>query len=145
MKKTQIISAFCGTGKTYLCQGSGGSLVEIECWAYSNKPGFPHNIIRHINSIHGTVDGLFISTNPMVLNALPNKTKAVLIYPELSLKDEYIKRFVDRGSSDDFISTLSKYWESWIVEAMANKQLRHIILKSGQYIESVLPKLLTVK
>ena len=137
-----IISAFCGTGKTYLCKKSGGRLIEFECWRYSNKPGFPHNIVRNIVSMCEKIDGIFISTNPMVLDAL-KKMNVVLIYPKLSLKDEYIERFVNRGSSDDFISILSQYWEPWIIEAMAQNQLRHIVLESGQYIDSVLPELLT--
>ena len=143
MKRTPIIAAFCGTGKTYTCQGSAGRLIEFECWEYSNRPGFPHSIVNDIISEYGTVDGIFISTNPMVLNALPSKMDVVLIYPDLSLKDEYISRFVNRGSPDDFISMLSKYWKPWIVEAMAQPIERHIVLKSGKYIESVLPKLLT--
>jgi hypothetical protein len=143
MKKTPIIAAFCGTGKTYICQESAGRLIEFECWKYSNSPGFPHSIVKRIISKCGTVDGIFISTNPMVLNVLPNKMDVILIYPDLSLKDEYISRFVSRGSSDDFISMLSKYWKQWIVEAMAHPTERHIVLKSAEYIESVLPKLLT--
>lgn len=118
-------------------------MIEFECWQYSSKLEFPHNIVKSIVSKCGMVDGIFISTNPMVLNALPSYINTILVYPRLSLKDEYIKRFVNRGSSEDFISTLSEYWEPWIVEAMANNQSRHIVLKSGQYLESVLPKSLT--
>jgi hypothetical protein len=143
MKKTPIIAAFCGTGKTYTCQESAGRLIEFECWKYSNRPGFPHSVVKHIISKCGTVDGIFISTNPMVLNVLPSKMDVTLVYPELSLKDEYIARFVGRDSSDDFISMLSKYWRLWIVEVMARPGEHHIVLKSGEYVESVLPKLLT--
>ncbi len=141
IEKTLIISAFCGTGKTYLCEKSGGKLIEAECWKYSDKSGFPRNIVRYVISMCGTVNGIFISTNPMVLNALPSKMDVILIYPELALKDEYIERFVSRSSSDDFISMLSKYWKIWIMEIMMRNQSRHIVLKSGQYIESVLPEL----
>jgi hypothetical protein len=144
MKRTPIIAAFCGTGKTHICQKFDGKLIEFECWRYSNRPGFPHNIVKHIISKCGAVDGIFISTNPMVLNALPNKMDVTLIYPDLSLKGEYISRFVDRGSSDDFISMLSKHWKPWIIEAMAQPIKCHIVLKSGKYVESVLPKLLTI-
>jgi len=143
MEKTPIIAAFCGTGKTHTCQRSSGRLIEFECWKYSNRSGFPHSIVKHIISKCGTVDGIFISTNPVVLDALPSKMNVTLIYPDLSLKDEYISRFVGRDSPDDFISMLSKYWEPWIVEAMAQPIERHIVLKSGKYVESVLPKLLT--
>lgn len=143
MGKIPIISAFCGTGKTYMCRMSYGRLVEFECWKYSNSHRFPVNIIKCIISVYEKIDGIFISTNPMVLNELPEKMNVTMVYPELSLKDEYIERFVRRGSSDDFISTLSKYWEPWIIEAMGHNWLRHIVLKTGQYIESVLPELLT--
>ena len=137
---TNIISAFCGTGKSYLCTKSKGKFIELECWRYSNKPEFPQNIIKDILSKDTTVTGIFISTNPIVLNALPKYINTIIVYPELSLKEEYIKRFIKRGSSNDFILTLSKYWELWITEAMRNKRSCPIVLKSKQYLESVLPK-----
>ena len=140
MGKPPIIAAFCGTGKTYLCQKYGKKFIEFECWRYQNKQGFPHNIVNHIISVNSCISGILISTNPVVLNKLPTENNVVLVYPEISLKDEYIKRFVKRGSSKDFILTLSKYWKPWILEARRNSQTRHIVLKSGQYLESVLFK-----
>lgn len=132
--RTVILAAFCGTGKTYLSQNSDRELIEFECWKYSDKLEFPHNIVRDIVSKYGKVDAILISTNPLVLNELIKKgLNVTIVCPDLSLKDEYIERYRRRGSSSDFIGTLSKYWESWLREAMAFKRCRQIVLKSGQY------------
>jgi len=141
LRQTLIISAFCGTGKTYLCENSNKKIIEFECWKY-DKSVFPNNCVADIKSKIGEVDIIFISTNPLVLNALTKiGKKIILIYPEFKLKNEYIKRYSNRGSSDDFMLMLSKYWGSWLREIKENKGCQHIRLKTGEYIVNVLPGL----
>lgn len=141
MNQTLIISAFCGTGKTYICENSNKkNFIEFECWKY-NKDYFPDNYIRDIYSKIGQVDAIFISTNQIGLDALKKLgLKIILIYPELELKNEYMERYRIRGSSDDFIQTFSKYWDGWGKEIRENKNCIHIVLKRGQYISDVLQK-----
>jgi len=142
LRQTLIVSAFCGTGKTYLCENSNKKTIEFECWKY-DKSAFPNNCVADIKSKIGKTDIIFISTNPLVLNALTKiGKKIILIYPELKLKNEYMNRYSDRGSSNDFILMLSKYWDSWLKEIKENKNCEHIRLKTGEYIVNVLPELL---
>lgn len=138
IRQTLIISAFCGTGKTYLCENSNKKIVEFECWKY-DKDCFPDNYVSDIQSKIGQVDIIFISTNPLALNIL-NKLgiKIILIYPQLELKNEYIERYKNRGSATDFILTLSKYWDSWLEEIKENKYCKHVELKSDEYVSTIL-------
>lgn len=39
-----------------------------------------------------------------------------LIYPELDKKQEYLKRYEDRGSPESFLKILNKNWNGWIEE-----------------------------
>ena len=67
--KTKIISAFCGTGKSYLCDILGDNAIELECWKY-DKSDLPNNIVTDIKSFVGKAKYIFISTNPIVLDRL---------------------------------------------------------------------------
>ena len=140
MMKTKIISAFCGTGKTYLCENSNKKIIEFECWKY-DKGAFPNNCVADVKSKIGEVDIIFISTNPLVLNALTKiGIKIILIYPELNLKNEYMNRYRNRDSLNDFMLMLSKYWDNWLIEIRENKDCQHIRLKTGEYVANVLPE-----
>jgi hypothetical protein len=137
VKQTLIVSAFCGTGKTYFCARNRGA-VEVECWKYEESY-FPENCIVDIKSKLGEADVIFISTNPLVLNVLNKmRIEVILVYPERELKNEYMDRYRNRGSSEDFILTLSTYWNDWIKEIEENEKFRHIVLKSNQYISDVI-------
>lgn len=131
-----IVAAFCGTGKSFLCDNFG--YVEFECWKYQQS-NFPDNYIVDIMSIMDKVDYVFISTNPVVLKKLhKDGVNIKLVYPQKKLKKEYFKRFIDRESSEDFMNTLDKYWHDWITELQQQKYCQHIILKSGQYLQDVI-------
>lgn len=138
-ENAKIISAFCGTGKTYLVSRNP-DFLEFECWKYSDSPEFPDNICEDILLHYGNAEIIFISTNPVVISALWNRgiKDVTMIIPEISLKCEYLERFVARGSPQDFIGAIAVYWETWLLEASNNKMVKHVFLKSGQYIDDVL-------
>jgi hypothetical protein len=39
-----------------------------------------------------------------------------LVYPDLSLKDEYMKRYKERGNNKQFIEVLDKMFDNWVDE-----------------------------
>lgn len=65
--------------------------------------------------------------------------KYELIYPDISLKDEYIDRYIHRKSSELFISKMKYNWDSYILscenDATANNK---IILQSNQFLSDIL-------
>ncbi len=140
-RQTLVISAFCGTGKTYICENSSKNVIEFECWKY-DKNDFPENYVIDVKASLGKVDAIFISTNPLALHALNELgVKSILIYPSLQLKSEYIERYKKRGSSNDFVTTLSKNWDNWINEIKGNKYCQYVELKYGEYISTVLSEI----
>lgn len=128
-----IYSAFCGTGKSYLCDKY--NFTELECWKYSLN-NFPYNYVEDIK-LNINNDYLFISTNPIVLKELTRQSiDIVLIYPHISLKEEYMIRYRNRGSSDDFIKMIDKNWEKWITELDEIIFCEKIVLESNEYIKN---------
>lgn len=138
--KTIICSAFCGTGKTYICENIK-KVIEFECWKYDNYNLFPFNYINDIKSQIGKQDIIFISTNPVVLEELNRiGIDITLVYPKKELKKEYLQRYKQRGSSKNFIETLDRNWYNWLEEISNQTYCNHIILDSGEYLLEKLKK-----
>jgi len=135
---TIICAAFCGTGKSYLCDNFPDMYKEIEDWEY-RQGDFPTNYIQDVLKLVGKTKYLFISTDSEILDEL-NKMgiEIQLYYPENELRNEYLDRFLDRDSPYDFIGTMMKHWDVWINGLKEHNYGKHIILKKGEYLQNVI-------
>lgn len=133
--KTKIISAFPGTGKTFYHKNHPETTLDSDSsffsWWYDDKgnkvldengnqirnPYFPQNYIKHIISNIGKYEYIFVSSHKEVREALVNNCLLFyLIYPDYNDKNDYIERYKERGSSDDFIKLVESNWDNWIEE-----------------------------
>jgi hypothetical protein len=136
--KTPIISAFCGTGKTYICDKTNIKAIEVEYWKYKEK-GLQNEYIKDIKKYFGVVRYIFISTDPEGLRLLEKEGyNVILVYPENELREEYLDRYIRRDSPYDFIGTIMKFWNLWLNELKDIKYCKHITLKSGEYLCDIL-------
>ena len=69
---TIICAAFCGTGKTYICNNVNIKAIEIEYWKYKENELFKEYIDDVKNNID-KVDYIFISTEPSAMKLLYNE------------------------------------------------------------------------
>lgn len=135
---TLLYAAFCGTGKTYICNQKIINAIEIEYWKYKDK-GLQKKYIMDIKKQIGRVDCIFLSTDPEGLKLLQKHGfKITLIYPDNNLRNEYLDRYIERDSPYDFIGTFMKHWNIWINELKKQNYCEHIILKSGEYLTDVI-------
>ena len=138
--ETKIISAFPGTGKSYYVNQAAyeGSLSAIDSDSSKfDKANFPANYIQHIKEAIGKHSIVFVSSHKEVREALfKEKIEFYLVYPDKSLKHEYLGRYFERGSSIEFMKLISANWDKWIDELKTQKGCKHVVLKSGQYISS---------
>lgn len=135
---TKIISAFCGTGKTFVCERTQIKSVEVEYWKYIDNE-LQNEYVECINSHIGNVEYIFVSTDPTGLMLLhENGFEITLIYPENNLRNEYLDRYINRDSAYEFIGTFMKHWNIWIDELKKQSYCTHIVLKGGQYLQDVL-------
>jgi len=136
--KTQIIAAFCGTGKSYLCNNFPDTYKEIECWKYRTGD-FPTNYIQDVLKENGKVKYLFISTDPVILKELNKFSIAIqLVYPLNELRNEYLDRYINRDDSYDFIGTMMKNWDTWIDKLKEQTYCKHYMLKTGEYLSDII-------
>lgn len=128
---TFIISAFPGCGKSYCYRNYQDkfSMLDSDSSDFSwikdkngnntkeRNPEFPQNYIKHIKENIGKVDIIFVSSHDVVRKALKdNNIKTVVIYPNKDMKDEFIKRYRERGNNEGFINFISNNWDNFIEE-----------------------------
>ena len=154
MKETFVISAFPGTGKTYLynqykgknsliildSDSSNFSWIKDECGnnTTTRNPDFPNNYINHIKENIGKVDIIFVSSHDIVRQALSdNGIKYIVVYPENNCKDEYLERYRNRGNTEEFINMMDKNWDKFI-DGMKNDKGARMkwVLGTNQFIDS---------
>ena len=142
-KGTLVISAFPGCGKSYYhrqSQSRGLTVLDSDSSKF-DKSDFPRNYIEHIKENIGKADVILVSSHKDVRDALvENRIPFTLVYPELSLKDEWLQRYIDRGSPEIFISLLSEHWELWIGELDEQTNCDKVKLKEGEYLSDVIDR-----
>ena len=139
-----LVAAFPGTGKTYYCYRDAdympqGFATDSDSSKF-DKANFPANYIEHIKEkIKQGYARIFISSHKEVRDALvANGLKFTLVYPKENLKEEYLQRYKERGSSQAFIDLIDKNWSNWLFELHRQAGCTHIELESGQFISNVM-------
>lgn len=142
---SEVISGFPGVGKTYYQTNTTRKVLDSDSSKFSwiekgvRHPDFPNNYISHIKSNLDSADVILVSSHANVRDALVvNSIPFTLIYPDKSIKEEYIQRFKNRGSDEKFIEMLYKNWDSFIGELDAQTGCKKIVLQKGQYLSDVL-------
>lgn len=148
MKQTKIISAFPGTGKSYLFDRfKNSNIVALDSdsskfsWISEGvrNPDFPINYISHIKENIGKVDYIFVSSHKEVRNALNDNILSYwLVFPHEALIQEYITRYSKRGNDYKFIDFISKNWFSFLEDLKAESCQVKIQLLQNQYLADVL-------
>lgn len=138
-----LISAFPGTGKTYFRDQYPATTLDSDSSQFSwdkdgnRNPDFPQNYIQHIKEKLQKGVGLiiFVSSHKVVRDALlENNIHFLLIFPERELKEEYLKRFRDRGSDNAFVDLLKKNWDVWMDDMESQIGCEVVRLKSGEFL-----------
>lgn len=138
-KETLVISAFPGCGKSHFFRENKDKIVLDSDSSKFDKSYFPNNYIEHIKNNIGKADIILVSSHKEVRDALvDNDIKFTLVYPDISIKDEYLQRYKDRNSSESFIKLLDNNWEIWIDELNKQKGCKKIKLKKGEYLSDVI-------
>lgn len=147
---TKVISGFPAVGKSYLYNNNNGlKVLDSDSIKFSwesegvRHPEFPNNYIRHIKRNLGVVDVIFVSSHKVVREALQsNGIDYTIVYPNISLKGEYISRYINRGNDDSFIEFLNDNWEEFIADIENERFPVKVELQQGQYMKDVLEHIL---
>lgn len=146
MKMTKVIAGFPGVGKSYFTKRAKELNLSVQdsdssefSWSEPGvrNPAFPQNYIEHIKEKleDDSVDFILVSTHDIVRKALEeNQIKYTLVYPDPSLKEEYINRYKERGSDGKFVKLMDTKWLDFIHELIEETYPDVIELRKGQYL-----------
>lgn len=136
----RIISGFPGIGKTRYAQCHPGIVRDLDSKQHRWSRGFPESYIAQILA-HAAItkDGeILVSTHEEVLDALTaNGLEFTLVFPALTLKEEYLERYRQRGDAPQLLDALSKNWSRYIYQCQSRTDCRKIVLNSKQVLSDV--------
>lgn len=138
--KSKLYSAFPGCGKTTYFNTTKKNVLDSDSSTF-DKRGFPKNYLNHIetNVVDSSVDTILISSHKDVRDGLvKRKLFFNLVYPDRSLKEEYIERYEKRGNNEGFIKLLKENWDNWMDEMEEQEDCNKIVLKSGEFLSDVI-------
>lgn len=142
--ETRIISAFPGLGKSYYFRKNPGESIDSDSSNFSwikdkngentktRNPEFPSNYIEHIKENVGKYRFIFVSSHKEVREALKKECiNFYLVYPGMTRKEEFLKRYLERGSPESFINLIDDNWDKWIKECALEDRCQKEVLVEG--------------
>lgn len=139
---TKIISGFPGVGKSHLGKISDNEVkvLDLESSDFKGENRW-EDYKNEIKNQVGKVDVLFVSSHKETRKILSELgLNFYLVYPDRSLKDEYLRRYTERGSSEEFIDTMDKNFDLFI-DSIENEEVRCAKIKltgENEYLDSFL-------
>lgn len=133
----RILSGFPGIGKTHYARIYHGMVTDLD--SRKHRWGFPERYIKLILEYATIHNGtLLVSTHEKVLDALvDNGIPFKLVFPALSLKEEYLERYRQRGDDPQLLESLDKNWSRYLYQCQNRTGCEKIVLKSGQVLADV--------
>ncbi len=136
--QTLLISAFPGCGKSYLFNHPDGLKILDSDSSKFDKNNFPENYIQHIKENIDKADIILISSHEDVRKALvENNLSFLLVFPKINLKNEYLKRYEERGSPESFIKLLNNNWDNWITDCDNQDKCLKYQLSKGEFLSDI--------
>lgn len=151
---TCVVSGFPAVGKTWLVQNIKDKIIlDSDSSQFSwikdengnntkeRNPNFPQNYIDHIKENFDKADLILVSSHSIVRKALKdNNIHYTIVYPDVTLKEEYLDRYRNRGNDIGFINMINTNWYQFIEEIKVETFPSLVKLRTGQYLKDVIYK-----
>ena len=148
-----VICGFSGIGKSTL-ERSNPSVVDIDSSFFSQKwewqtgeclgrnEDFPINYIDHLEELisDNRANYFLISCHEEVRRELQNRgIPYIIVLPYHDCKNEYMKRWLSRGASAEFIKSMYLRWEIMVNSCECDPSPK-IYLSEKEYLADIIPK-----
>ncbi len=141
IKDTKIICVFPGCGKTYLANNENNKIIldlDKDQKTFL-KRDFPNYYIEYVKDNIGKVDIILVSSHKEIRETLTNENiNFSLVYPNRFLKNDFIKRYSERGSTQLFVNIMDKNWDIWIDQMIEQKCHKKIELQKNHYLSDLI-------
>lgn len=144
-----IICGFSGIGKS-TAEQKNRKILDFESSGYSNifengfivsrNKDFPKNYIDKLEELIKNDEAYYylLSCHKEVREEL--KTRGIdyiIVLPTIEQKNEYLKRWLKRGSPIEFIKLMNDRWED-MIKSCEEDEAPKIYLSSGEYISDLI-------
>ena len=141
-KDTIIISGFPGVGKSFLGKNND-DFIDLDSSRYAGEDRW-RRYKERIEDALGIYKYIFVSSHQEtrdILNELG--LKYYVVYPDKNLKEEYLKRYKERKSPDEFIELMDRNFETFIdsIENNSPNGVKVKLTKDGDFLKTVIYKL----
>jgi len=140
----QVISGFPGVGKTNayeILKARGVKVLDSDSSTF-DKTHFPENYLDHIETKLAEGYTLFVSTHDTVRKGLEERgIRHIIVYPREAMKDEYMRRYQERGSPEGFLSLMNEKWDDFLASCQQSRADLHIKLGPNRYLSDILAEL----
>ena len=153
-----IIAGFEGVGKTTYARMHPEDVVDLDYAQFKFEasgsstgskaskpdpertinPNWPFNYIEAIEDAKNDYTYVLISTDDVVLSILKEREEAFLVVrPFFGVKDEYRRRFTQRGESEEYIESFSTNWARFMSSLERVGSCVQITLDIDEYLADV--------
>lgn len=136
------ISAFPGLGKSWVYDNQPDDLKIYDSdSSMFDKKHFPQNYIKHIKSRLSDESIVLVSSHENVREEMSKQgVPFILVYPDISLKDAYLRRYEERGSPPEFVDMMDDNWEKFVDSCQNNSHTKYTacIQDANVYLYDVL-------
>lgn len=99
------------------------------------NPEYPRNYVNGILENIDKYQYLVIPSDWLVLAYVEDKgVPYILCYPESSAKEEYQKRYLQRGNTEYFLDVFIGGWDKFMETLRSDTYGAHIVLKEKEYL-----------
>ena len=148
MSLGKIIAVFPCSGKTHYVLNNfhKESCIDHDFYDWMYRGNLGHSwLVKYIfrmKDLRKKFKFVYVNTLPTIINELPKDS--IVIYPNRSLKEEWIQRAIKRGGETAFPLTLGEKWDYWL-DACNTWEGKKYELQSGQYLSDIQKELKCLK
>ncbi|MDR1183544.1 MAG: hypothetical protein LBK67_01960 [Coriobacteriales bacterium] len=153
-----IIAGFAGVGKTAFARMHPDEAIDFVCMPYKYelddsldedesckanpdnvlRPDWPFNYVDAIEKVKSDYKYVVIPSDTIVLSLLRERgIPFIVVRPLRGAKEEYRRRFIERGNSEDFIEVFIDHWDSFMDSLERVKGCVQITTDLDEYLSDV--------
>lgn len=133
-----MIDADCECFKFVLPTGASRSPHSREGMAQVRQnPSYPQNYLDYVRSV--SADMVLLNCHISLLEAL-DRDKLLLVYPAPALKEEYLRRYAQRGDNGSYIHYMETAFDEIIAAVRASPYRKYEITTPRIYLQNLIEK-----
>jgi hypothetical protein len=146
LQLAKIIVGFPGIGKSFVSKDTSGAYTWLNI---HDEPGYAKgaegSFFTELLVLAQKPGIILLPAHRMVGNFLISQNLAFTsVFPRRQLKDDYLRRYRERGNSINFVKLVEKRWDSFVDNMWyPHGRCNHVELDEGQFLKDVLLRVLT--